>query len=111
MDIGIGTGSESGGVGAGIVWTYAKDIVHGSGCTGGIDILGNRTAQQGYVGVSIDITAKANVGIAVSAAIGVVHNGGSFVNDNVGVVFPVSLGLLLFCIARVVAVVHLGRSY
>ena len=77
LDIDGGTGGQP--------WS-AKPVAHRSARASGIDVLDDGTAQQGYVGSAIDITAVGFVRVAPSAAIGIVHHGGSLMDDDIGIV-------------------------
>ena len=80
LDIDVGTGHEAGTVLVGIV-TRTHGILHGATGAGGIDVLLHRTAQQGDVG------GARHHGVSTkAAAVGVVVDRSSLVNDDVGAI-------------------------
>ena len=78
LDEGIGAGGEVFGL---------EDIVHATGSTSGIDVFLHRAAEQGDIGSTIDVAAKRIFLLTVSSTVGIVCHVGTFVDNDVGVVF------------------------
>ena len=82
IDVTRHTAFDIGG-GAGLKGFGLVVVLHGTTRSSGIEVLGNRTAQQ------VDIGGAAHHGIlTISAAIGIVYDRRSLVDMDVGIVFP-----------------------
>ena len=112
LDIGRGTGGEAIAICACVIRTYrGKCIVHGSCCTGSIDILLHRATEQSYIGMSPYVAAEWRATRTITATVSIVHHLGTFVDDNVGVVNILALRLFFLRVSGVVSLVNLSLSH
>ena len=64
-----------------------KEIIDCTACSCCINILVDRTAEQGNVGCTIDITTQRCCSLSPATAVGIIYHCGPLVDDNIGVVF------------------------
>ena len=102
----VGAGCEAVGVGAGVVDAHAEGIAHVALGARAIDVFLHGAAEQGEVGCARD----EGLG-TLAAAIGIVFDGGSLVDDDVGVVAAIRHPAVGGVHGRVVGVGQLSPAH
>ena len=103
--VGIGTRHEACAIRTGI-FTSTMHIHHRTARSGCIDILLHRTTQQSHVGCTRHHSVRTQ-----TTAVGIVRNGGTLVNNDVGRVSILNHEQVFRSEVAKVTIVHLCRSY
>ena len=69
----------------------AEEVVNTSGTSASIDVFLHLAAKYSDIGSTIYITTTRNAGTAKSAAIGIALNNGTFLYEDVGIMFLLSV--------------------
>ena len=69
----------------------AEEVVNASGTSAGIDVFLHLTAKHSDIGGAIHIAATTDAGTAETAAVGISLNDGTFLYDDVSVMFLLSV--------------------
>ena len=102
LDIDVGAGGEV---------LCSKEVIDSTTCTGCINILRDRTTKQGDVSSAIDITTQRLFCLSPATAVGIVHNGSTFMDDNVGIEFMVYPSPYFVRESAQITIIYLSCSY
>ena len=113
LNVGRGRGGEAKGISVitrrflSISAYSGKAVTHGSRRAGSIDIFAHLSAKQGDIGAAIYVAAQCYIARTQAAAVGIVHDFGALVDNDVGVVNILALRLFFLRVSGVVSLVNL----